>query len=123
MGAELILHIIEIDKNKKPDFKAAREHLSKLTNEKVQRVYMKTLKLEEKPKGWKVKDFHLACMEALNTLEEGWNGHSRIFSVNDLSETTILSTGDMSCGDTPEGIYDMIICIRLGLTKAAGFRY
>lgn len=137
MGADLIARFLTIPWDTEPDFAKARLGLDNLTPEIVNKRLLEDeegeitatyLFLDWDGVGdpiteevWS-KEVKHRVIEALDTVEAGWNDNRRDFICFRVSDKMVLFTGHIAFDET-EGGEAIRICRSLGLTESAGFDF
>ncbi len=117
MSASFLASVLEIEKGKTPDWKAAREHVKQLTVEEAVQTVLKTYQaVELADVSLERKDCRRRILHAIRYLEKSWSEHSL-----DLRGTTIFIFAGMSWGDSVEGMDEVTLLVHSGAAKAAGF--
>lgn len=100
MGADLVANILEIRKDRTPDWEAAERHLmSKRGGSPTRAVLLK----------------------ALQSVIDCWHGSSRNAIKYEAATTVILIVGGTTVGDPFEEIDDVEAFVASGMARAAGF--
>lgn len=124
MGADLICSVLEIDKDKEPDFEAALAFVKKLNTAQLWKAKSEVDQCD-------MDDFETAeevetklrqkALDVVKYVEECWGGTYRNVTKLYLHFSHVLFVGEMSWGDTPEGVDEFVLFDILGAAQAAGF--
>lgn len=117
MGRDLLVSFIEIEHDKKPNFKKAAAVLKKLDNETLQHA----IEIATGNDQCDPEDARQRIEKALESVEMGWGEHLRLMVKCRGLATTILIAADGSWGDSVEECDDLNLFAEAGLAEAAGF--
>ena len=135
MGSDLRVAVLEINKNKEPDWQKAIDLVKGMSDFECQkavdhsgdyfllRVGMsetETAEAVEQLVGM-VGDCGKKLLGVIETVRDGWEGNHRGIAGHTGVFTEMLITGEMSWGDTPEIVQDFWLFLNSGLAEAAGF--
>jgi hypothetical protein len=122
VGADLIVSLIEIEKDKEPDWSKARSELAKLTEDEAADAVanakcVSLSELESEDSG----PFLPQVQQAFEEVYAGWIGHHRFFTRLDGAKTNMLITGDRTWGDPVDECESLALFVESGLANVAGF--
>lgn len=124
MGADLICSVLEIDKDKTPDFEAAVDFVKKLDVAQLWKAKYEVdqCDMDDFPSGEEMEEtLRQEALDAVEYAAEGWSGGYRNITTLYLKHSHVLFVGEMSWGDCPEGVDEFNLFAATGAAKAAGF--
>lgn len=124
MGADLICSVLEIDKDKEPDFEAAVDFVKKLDVAQLWKAKYEVdqCEMDDFPSADEMEaTLRQEALAAVEYAAEGWAGAYRNVTKLYLKRSYVLFVGEMSWGDTPEGVNELQLFDVLGAAQAAGF--
>lgn len=99
MGADLVVNILEIKKDRSPDWEAAKRHL---------------MSTRGSPR-------NATLLKALQSVIDCWHGASRNAIKYEAATTVMLIVGGTTVGEPFEEIDDVEAFVASGMARAAGF--
>ena len=137
MGADFLVAVLEIEKDRDPDWNAAKNHILAMSEHDLAVILNEDHCLSEDEADYdegdsfirsikecfgfsENKSLHSYFLDAVDKCESMWNcdAHGTSFTLRDHS---ILICGGTSWGDEPEGMGELTRFERCGAAKAAGF--
>lgn len=138
MGADLVASILEMRKDREPDWEAAERYLMDRGDDDLERIRVDRLGDEEGPAGELGEDDDDGALEndgdgagvsetkarflrALEAVASCWIGDCRSAIKHHGSETVILIVGGTTYGEPLEELADVELFVTSGMARAAGF--
>lgn len=139
MGADLVASILEMRKDREPDWEAAERYLMDRGDDDLERIFADRLGDEEDPDGELGEDDDDGAFEnggedragvsetkarflrALEAVASCWIGDCRSAIKHQGAETVILIVGGTTYGEPLEEIADAELFVASGMARAAGF--
>jgi len=117
MGRDMLISFVEIEHDKKPNFKKAAAVLKKLDAETLQHA----IEIATGNEHCEAQDARNRIEKALENTVAGWNDNLRMMVKCRGLATTLLIAADGSWGDSVEECDDLNLFAESGLAEAAGF--
>jgi len=115
MSASFLAAVLEIPRDKDPDWEAARTHIGHLTEEETIGVVCEANQTDNIEEAG-IEDARAELIRAVKYLEDNWDEHLVY-----LSSTKICVFAGDSWGDPIEGITEADLLAISGAAKKAGF--
>ena len=124
MGCDLIIGALEVDKDKVPDWDAARQTLAALTFEQcsgtIEELLMETPEPGTPEQDEIMVEFRERMVSALDSLQSMWGGGHRCAVLIRLRASDVLVFGGGSWGDSPFAGYEDVCAVADLVWQAAG---
>lgn len=123
MGAELIVGILEMPGNKEPNWSAARVVVNKVcrSRKRAAEVFRTAEQIGPDELDHDPEDVKKRIRRAFDSVKAAWDGQLRSWVKTHTVHSTLLITGDMTWGDSPDGCTDIEFFWASGAAEAAGF--
>jgi len=119
MGQELIVCLLEIDKNVNPNWKVADIYLKNIPANKCQDVIIEYFGCDDYYDT--LEEYKTRLENALLSVKNGWSNLNRNMTVIEGHKSNMLIAAGESWGDSISEIEDLELFITSGMSEAAGF--